>query len=269
METTVKPIEISESQKRQYEEEGYFIIESAMDCAQLNLLRVDCDRLTAETEAKMAKEAVSARGITHKGSRYFVSNRHRDNPSLRPYIFSELMAEICRSTLGPSAYLFHEQFVVKGPEVGMKFGWHQDSGYVGFDHRPYMSCWAALDDVTEENGTVYILPFSRAGTRRRQEHTMESGSNDKIGYFGDDPGVPVVAPAGSIAVFSSVSFHRSSPNTSDGWRRVYLTQYSAEPILTEDGTRNWSNAVPFLVDGNQITTEKMSQSIESNTQSFK
>ncbi len=254
-ETSVKPVKITDAQKEQYQEEGYFILESALDDAMLEYIRAECDRLTAEMEAKMAEEAVKTRGINHKGSRYFVSNRHRDNPSLRPYIFSELMAEICGSTLGPAAYLFHEQFVVKGPEVGMKFGWHQDSGYVGFDHRPYMSCWAALDDVTEENGTVYVLPFSRAGTRHRQEHSILDESNDKIGYFGDDPGIPVIAPAGSILVFSSVSFHRSSPNISDGWRRVYLTQYSAEPILTEDGSRNWSNAEAFLVDGRRVTTD--------------
>ena len=27
------------------------------------------------------------------------------------------------------------------------------------------------------------------------------------------------------------------------------------PILTEDGTRNWSNAEPFLVDGERVTTD--------------
>ena len=155
--TGTRPLEITEAQKQQYAEEGYFILESALDDEQLEYIRGECDRLRAEMEAEMARKPRSP-GITHKGSRYFISNRHRDNPSLRPYIFSEIMAEICRSTLGDTAYLFHEQFVVKGPEVGMKFGWHQDSGYVGFDHRPYMSCWAALDDVSEENGTVFILP---------------------------------------------------------------------------------------------------------------
>jgi len=245
----VSSFSLSESQIDQYQKEGYFILESVIGSDQLQMLREECDRFTSETEARMAREAVTAKGITHKGSRYFISNRHRDSPLLHPYIFGEIMAEICRETLGPTAYLFHEQFVVKGPEIGMKFGWHQDSGYVGFDHRPYLSCWAALDDVSDENGTVYILPFSRAGTRRRQDHRIIDESNDKIGYFGQDPGVPVIAPAGSIAVFSSVSFHRSSQNTSKGWRRVYLTQYSSEPILTEDGSRNWSNAAPFLVDG--------------------
>jgi ectoine hydroxylase-related dioxygenase (phytanoyl-CoA dioxygenase family) len=49
------------------------------------------------------------------------------------------------------------------------------------------------------------------------------------------PGDPIIAPAGSIACFSSTLFHRSGANMSDRMRRVYLAQYSAEPILNEDG----------------------------------
>lgn len=47
----------------------------------------------------------------------------------------------------------------------MKFSRHQDSGYVGFAHAPYVTVWVTLDDVTVRNGTVYILPYSLAGTR--------------------------------------------------------------------------------------------------------
>ena len=75
-------------------------------------------------------------------------------------------------------------------EVGMKFAWHQDSGYVGFDHTPYLTTWCCLDDVNEANGTVYMLPYDRAGTRKLVPHTADPGSTDKIGYRGSDPGDP-------------------------------------------------------------------------------
>jgi ectoine hydroxylase-related dioxygenase (phytanoyl-CoA dioxygenase family) len=139
--------------------------------------------------------------------------------------------------------------VVKAAEKGMKFSWHQDSGYIGHDHKPYLSCWCALDDVTEENGTIYILPYSRAGTRDWTPHTREAGSNDLIGYTGDDPGIPVICPAGSIAVFSSTVFHRSGENRASEMRRIYLAQYSAEPILNKDGSGLWNAAEPVLRDG--------------------
>ena len=101
----------------------------------------------------------------------------------------------------------------------MKFSWHQDSGYVKWydpttNHKPYVTCWCTLDDVSEKNGTVYILPHSRAGTRDKIiDHTKEEGSNDLIGYTGSDPGDPLIVPAGSIVAFDSYVLHRSGPNT--------------------------------------------------------
>ena len=41
-------------------------------------------------------------------------------------------------------------------------------------HRPYVFCWCTLDDVTEENGTVYLLPYDRARTRDRVEHVRDA-----------------------------------------------------------------------------------------------
>ena len=108
-------------------------------------------------------------------------------------------------------------------------------------------CWIALDDVSEENGTVYVLPFSQVGIRTWVKHEQDPETNDKVGYFGDLKGVPIVCPAGSIAVFTSYNFHSSGPNTTDDLRRVYLAQYSCEPIQ-QDGQLKGS-AEPVLIGG--------------------
>src|SRR5215207_207007 len=84
------------------------------------------------------------------------------------------------------------------------------------------------------------------------EHVKDEETNDMVGYFGDDPGEPVVVAAGSIACVSSVCFHRSGANGTDQPRRVYLAQYSAEPIMTEDGSRVRHLAKPFLEGGKRI-----------------
>jgi ectoine hydroxylase-related dioxygenase (phytanoyl-CoA dioxygenase family) len=106
--------------------------------------------------------------------------------------------------------------------------------------------------VTEANGTVYLLPYSRAGTREVVEHVRDQETNDLIGYFGDDPGEPVLVPAGSIACFSSTLFHRSGPNTTNRIRRIYLAQYSAEPILNEDRSGPRHLAEPLVVAGERV-----------------
>jgi len=236
---------ITAEQIEQYRSHGYFVLDAVIPDAHVRMLREECATAIESIHKEMDRTESDTLGISHRNSRYFISI-YRTNDKLGDFLFSPLMADVCRATLGDTAYLFFEQYVVKAAERGMKFSWHQDSGYVPYDHRPYLTCWCTLDDVNEENGTVYVLPYDRAGTRVRQEHVREEGSNDLVGYFGDDPGEPVIAPAGSIAVFASTVFHRSGPNTTNGIRRIYLAQYSAEPLLSQDGTKPLNFAEPFL-----------------------
>lgn len=240
---------ITEAQKRQYQEQGFFILDHAISDQHLALLRDEAEMFLSKIHHEMDEKGTDSINGQIRNNRYFIANRYKESARLSEFIFSDLMADVCRATLGPDAFLFYEQYVIKGAEKGMKFSWHQDSGYVKAPHKPYVSCWCALDIMSEANGTVYMLPYDRAGTKTRIEH--ERQGLDLVGYHGDDPGVPVICPAGSVAVFSSVCFHRSGSNTTDKMRRVYLTQYSAAPIVRPDGAAS-ALVEPFLKNGEKI-----------------
>ena len=240
---------IGEAERRQYREEGYFVLEGVLPQAEIAMLRQECARAMAIVERAMDEDGVDTIGLNHRGQRYIVPLQYKKSDRLPSFLFSPTMAEICRATLGEEAYLFLEQFVVKGAQVGMELGWHQDAGYLPFDPPAYYTVWITLDDVDEDNGTIYVLPYGRAGTRGRVEHHLQAGSNDKVGYFGPDPGVPVVAPAGSLAILSSTTFHRSGPNRTAHARRAYLAQYSERPIMRPDGAGPRHFADPFLAGG--------------------
>ena len=250
-------IKSTEEQREQYRTEGYMILPDVISGEMLTLVREECSYYLGYFDSIMDSKGVETENISHRGKRYFINNRYRLSSRLWRFIFSDLMAEVARATVGPEAYLFHEQWVVKGAEQGMKFAWHQDSGYVKWydpttQHRPYVTCWCTLDDVSEENGTVYLLPHSRGGTRDRIiDHVKEQGTNDLIGYKGDDPGDVVIVPAGSIVAFDSYVLHRSGPNRMHKMRRIYLPQYSALPIVRPDG-KPWAMATPFLKDGKNV-----------------
>ena len=249
-----KPVTVSKDLRRQFREEGYFILENAMSGQQIEDLRSEAARFMQLQDEEHARHGVGPKDINQAGVRYFIGNKHKiwGSEKLERYIYSNLMAEICRATIGDTAYLFNEQYVIKAGEKGTSFAWHQDSGYIGHPHKPYLTVWSPLDDVTEENGTVYILPYSIGGRPQLVQHQWQEGSSDFQGYFGDHPGIPVICPAGSIAVFSSLTFHRSGANTTSRPRRVYLTQYSSEPITNQDGTALWQLADPFLQAGERV-----------------
>ena len=168
-------------------------------------------------------------------------------PCLADFIFSPCMAEICRATIGPNAFLFKNQFVAKCAEVGMNFSCHQDSGYIPEPHKPYISCWCALDDVSRPNGTIYLLPASRAGGSGLRPNQRLADTNDLVGYDGDDPRDPIEMAAGGITIFSSRTLHRSGANTTGGIRRIYLAQYSPHTMPAKAGTTR--QAISFLHNG--------------------
>lgn len=244
---------VTPKNRTQFEREGYFLLENVVPPEHLQLLRGKVLENIQRIDAQMDALGVEKSGINHKGSRYFVSPYIAGDKELGDFIFSDLMAEVTRATLGDDVFLFYEQYVVKAAEKGGKFSWHQDSGYIGHPHhKPYLTCWITRDDVNEENGTVYLLPYDRAGTRDFVPHRPDAESGDKVGYFGDDPGLPIIAHAGSIACFSSTVFHRSGPNATNKMRRIYLPQYSAEPLMNADGTQLWNMAEPFIQNGVRV-----------------
>jgi ectoine hydroxylase-related dioxygenase (phytanoyl-CoA dioxygenase family) len=228
-------VSITPTQIRNFHDEGFLVLESVLPAGDLAVLRGECERLIDERDREMDGLGVDMLDLDHRGRRYFL-HAYDTSPAVRRFLFSDLMAEIAHAVLGDTVYLFNEQYVVKAAERGMRFAWHQDSGFIGYEHPPYLTCWIALDDVTEANGTVYLLPYSRAGTRDVVEHVHDEQTNDMVGYSGPDPGDPVVVPAGSVVAFSSTALHRSGPNTTDRMRRVYVAQYSPAPILSEDGS---------------------------------
>jgi ectoine hydroxylase-related dioxygenase (phytanoyl-CoA dioxygenase family) len=233
-----------DEQGRRFREEGSFVLERALPAEDLATLQRECQRLVDEREAEMDRLGVDVLDLDHRGQRYFLHG-YETSAALRPFLTSDLMVQIARAALGDTVHLFNEQFVVKAADRGLRFSWHQDSGFIPYPHEPYLTCWIPLDDVDADNGTVWLLPYSRAGTHAAVEHVRDPATNDLIGYLGEDPGDPLILPAGSIACFSSTVFHRSGPNTTGRMRRAYVAQYSAQPILDEDGSAPRHLAVPL------------------------
>ena len=243
-----------EAQTPSFREQGYAVFDRVLTGPLLHLLRAQCDSFVAREDARMDAAGTDRIGLSHRGKRYFANECQREQPALHAMLFAPLMADICRATLGEDAYFFMDQYVVKGPEQGMAFSWHQDSGYVAgnggpVDHPPYLTCWCALDDATIDNGTVRVIPGShRDGLIA---HERQAATAD-LGVATSDSGVALAVPAGSIVAFSSLLLHATGANLTDRPRRVYLAQYTPRPLLNADGHLR-RNAIAFVRGGEQVT----------------
>lgn len=225
-------------QVTQYYNEGYCVLENALTPDQLELLRSKCSELIEEVDAEMDRQGVTEMGIQRKGARYFMGHPSKGHSELYDFIYSDLMLDSLRKILGPDVYISHEQYVVKMAASDSTFAWHQDSGYVGREHDPYVTCWIALDDVHEKNGPVFLLPFSEHPESLEiiphEKRMTPSGGHEMVGYQGDKKGLCMTCKAGSIVFFTSRTLHCSGPNESNDQRRVYLVQYGKEPLNRDE-----------------------------------
>ena len=96
-----------------------------------------------------------------------------------------------------------------------------------------------------DNGPVYILPRDLDRETDVADHKWDTDGKEMVGYDGEELGTPAIVPAGSIVAFSSLTLHRSSPNTSNAARRAYLVQYSNGPILVPGTGQPKTFAIPL------------------------
>lgn len=217
-----------DSIRTRFRRDGYCIIENALPERELAALRRACDALLAE---KPDDGGGRFHDIGRGDARRFLRHRHADLPEVDAFVFGGTMRRLAALLAGDTPYLFNEQFVVKGAKSEGNFAWHQDGAYVGFEHRPYITVWIALDDTTEANGCVYVLPRNLDEDESIVPHRWDAASKEKVGYDGPEFGVAAEVPAGSIVVFSSTTLHCSGANTTGNVRRAYLCQYSPEAIV--------------------------------------
>lgn len=211
-----------------FAEQGYLVFENALEPNELGVLRDACQSLLDEPPDDGGH---SGRHRIGRGeARRFLAHRHEEFPAVESFLLSGRIGGIIEACTDSGGLLFNEQFVVKGAGKGASFAWHQDGAYVGFDHAPYLTVWIALDDATEENGCVYLIPRNLHDRPNLDPHEWREDDNELNGYSGEDQGIPMVCGAGSIVAFSSLTLHRSGPNVTDKPRRAYVCQYSPEPI---------------------------------------
>src|SRR6266540_4238528 len=104
---------VSKENIEQFHKEGFFLLERVIPDAALEGLRAECQRYIDRFDAEMEAKGLNTLGINHYKKRYFISNRGNESSIITQFLFSDLMAEITRATLGDTVYLFNEQYVVK------------------------------------------------------------------------------------------------------------------------------------------------------------
>ncbi|MGB1150723.1 MAG: phytanoyl-CoA dioxygenase family protein, partial [Candidatus Pseudothioglobus sp.] len=153
---------LTQQKVNEFKSQGYLIFEDFVSSEALSELKesLNCIFNAIDNDSNRLKQSYDNKhyGDISKEGRKFFKNQSRYYPSIQRYLKSKPIKEIVTKLLDGDAFIFNEQFVIKEPNTPSSFNWHQDSGYINFDHKPYLTTWLALDDTHSLNGPLSVIP---------------------------------------------------------------------------------------------------------------
>ena len=158
-----------------------------------------------------------------------IYNPYDQHAAFRRLACDARLLDRIESLIGPDINLQHSKLNMKPAHAGSPVEWHQDLAYFPHTNDDLVTTLIYLDDATEENGCLQVLP-------RHHHHFFDHTGPD--GTFAgmitedlneDRVGRPrlLAAPAGSAIFMHCVLPHSSLPNRSTQQRRTLIFEYRA------------------------------------------
>jgi ectoine hydroxylase-related dioxygenase (phytanoyl-CoA dioxygenase family) len=223
---------LTDEEVAQFDAEGFVVVPDLIDAATLAAVRDDLDRFEAEVDAFLQTRENGRFSIAETGALTVALHAVTRSAAAEALSRHPALVVLCADLVGPDVRLYWDQAVYKKTEKPRRVPWHQDNGYTYVEPQEYLTVWLALTDATLENGCPEVAPgCHRLGTLAH--HYV-----DPRGWECLPEGTPSVAapvPAGGAVVFSSLTPHRTGPNTSHAVRKAYILQYCPSDAAVLEG----------------------------------
>ncbi|MFP6646792.1 MAG: phytanoyl-CoA dioxygenase family protein [Candidatus Latescibacterota bacterium] len=232
---------LTNGQVEHYRERGYLGVEGVFSAAEVAELArvtdefVDQSReFTEHTDAfdlepDHTPEAPRLRRLKGPVRRHAVYDRALRN---------DKVLDIVSTLVGTPGIRYNgDKLNIKGAESGSPVEWHQDWSFYPHTNDDLLAVGICIDDMTEENGCLLIIPGSHKGPildHHQDGHFIGAVTDPD---FDDATAEKVELAAGGISIHHVRALHGSLPNRSPKPRRLLLFQYCAEdawPLLGSD-----------------------------------
>jgi phytanoyl-CoA hydroxylase len=244
---------LSREEAARFDEQGFLLHPGAFDADQVARAISEIDPHERKVEDFLRTREDGRLFIAKADAITFSTHLVTRSRFLREMSAAPPILALCHDLIGPDVRLYWDQAVYKKPGNPEEFPFHQDNGYTYVEPQQYLTCWVALTDTDERNGCPWVIPgWHRFGTLAHQATPLGwrcvESSRDAI---------PVPARAGDIVVFSSLTPHRTGPNTSEGVRKAYILQYAPDGArmrtddAQKDGPQNDPDRQYFVLRGGE------------------
>jgi ectoine hydroxylase-related dioxygenase (phytanoyl-CoA dioxygenase family) len=220
-----QPRRLSASQVDHFHRQGWVVIEHLIDDTTRRELIAELDTIEAQADAHLQTQPDNRILLSESGAITFSTHAVKTSPAAGRVSRLPAIADVCHDLIGPDVRLYWDQLVYKKPAKPREFPWHQDNGYTYIEPQQYLTIWLALTDATTKTGCPWVAPGAHMTGTLSHEYVHPLG----LQCFSDFPGgVPAPVRAGGAVVFSSLTPHRTGPNTSEDTRKTYILQYAPD-----------------------------------------
>jgi len=232
--------------------QGFCILNGVFSLADMRALAIAIETYQKRHQEALARQGGTA-GISRASEITFTSHLAEQDAEIMRFCRRPELITISTAFLGADVDLYWNQSVYKMPEGTKEFPWHQDDGYTPVSPSPYLTLWLAINDATPENGCISALPGSHLRGLLPHEQTELGLACHPAGD--PDQGVRVPVGAGSIAVFWSLTAHKSGANVSSGVRKAYIIQYAKAGLKSLRTGQIIEAVTPIARNGRAVISE--------------
>ncbi len=234
---------LSSSQQAFFHQHGYLLLDAAVSGVQLQALREQFADWVEESRAH-----AQAYGETVDGrARFDLEPGHSAaQPALRrvnaPTDISDAFYEVMRDSrmtdavaelIGPNLRYHHSKINSKLPGAATAVKWHQDFPFTPHSNDDLVTALLMLDDVTEANGPLQVVPGSHRGEIYDLWHdgAFVGAVDEAVARDCSDTALSCTGRAGSVCLMHTRLLHGSAANRSAHPRTLFIVVYAADDAV--------------------------------------
>lgn len=249
---------LNQQQTKQFEQDGFLILENFITPAQCDLLMQRASHLIDVFNPDEVKVMFSTTNPVHAKQRYFLDSGehihfffeegaldeqgqltcdksrainkighalHELDPVFNCFSRQHKIACLLHDLNVADPRLVQSMYICKQPHIGGEVICHQDSTYIHTETQPVIGLWFALEDATIENGCLWALPGGHH-TALKSRFIRDDDDNIRTETydakpFATDHMQPLPVKKGSVIVLHGLLPHRSAANHSAHSRHAY------------------------------------------------
>ena len=231
---------LTKQERERFKVDGYLMAKNAVSREQLAKLRSEIKVWVDESRQHTkpyGEPTIDGRPRFDMGTDHTALKpalRRINNPSDISESYFQVMSDskmvdMVAELIGVNVKFHHCKINLKCPGANTTVHYHQDFAFTPHSNDDVVTALLLLDDVTEDNGCLMVVPGSHKG----KMYSLYDGKqfigrvDDATETFLKSKQIPVVGSAGDVCLMHTRLAHGSAPNKSAHSRGLYICVYTA------------------------------------------